>query len=219
MAFGSIMRVKARDLDIELSPMTRDDMGDFIRPGIQSANITKFLETKAKVLEDEYEWYDKIRKDETSITWGVYVLHGTERELIGTTSLHHIKKDFFFDAGTGSLLFKQEYWGKGIASAIHRARTWYAFQVVGIDRLWSEVLQGNVASRRALEKTGYYGTYMIRNSKFADGRLRHMDRLECLNPNAFQRWWHGDRPIKAAQEARKRTEAAMTWASQNVTLP
>lgn len=221
MAFGSILQLQVGELRLELAPLTREVMGDFVSPGIQSAHITRYLETSAKVLEDEYEWFDKIRTDTTSITWGVYILRGAERELIGTTSLHHLHKDFFYTAGSGSLIFKREYWGQGIASAIHQARTWYGFHIVGLDRIWSEVLHGNPASRRALEKSGYYVTHVKRNVKFADGKLRHADQLECINPSdaAWKRWWGSDRPGKAAREARTRTQAALDWASANVTLP
>ncbi len=220
MAFGSIMQLKVGRLNIELAPLNKDVMGEFIRPGMQSVSITKYLETKAKVLEDEYEWYEKVRTDSDSIVWGIWVIGGDERELIGTSSLHNIKKDFFFEAGSGSLIFKNEYWGKGIASAIHQARTWYAFHVIGIDRIRSEVIQGNIASRRALEKSGYYLTHVTRNSKFVEGRLHHMDQLECINPGAsiWKRWWGDDRPTKTAREARLRTQDAMKWASKNVTL-
>lgn len=221
MAFGSIMRLKVGEFTIELAPFSRDIMGEFINPGIQSGQITKYLETGAKVLEDEYEWYDTVRTDKTSLTWGVWIVRDDARELIGTTSLHHLQRGIFYEAGSGSLIFNREYWGKGIASAIHRARTWYAFHIVGLDRVWSEVLQGNVASRRALEKSGYYVTNVKRNEKFVEGDLRHMDQLECLCPAdaAWKRWWGKDRPTKAARDARTRTQTAMQWASENVTLP
>lgn len=221
MAFGSIMRLQAGEYLIELAPLSREVMGEFIQPGIQSAQITKYLETQAKVLEDEYEWFDSVRQDKTSLTWGVWVVRDDERELIGTTSLHHIKRGLFYEAGSGSLLFKREYWGKGIASAIHQARTWYGFHIVGLDRIWSEVLQGNEASRRALEKSGYYVTHVRRNGKFVEGKLCHVDQLECLNPSdaSWKRWWGGDRPSKPARNARGRALAAMKWASSNVTLP
>lgn len=218
MAFGSIMRMTVGDLTIELSPLNREVMGEFVKPGMQSAQVTKYLVTQAKVLEDEYEWYDKVRTDDTSITWGIWVVNGDSREVIGTSSLHHVERNLFYTAGSGSLIFKREYWGRGIASAIHQARTWYAFQIVGIDRIWSEVLRGNVASRRALEKSGYYVTHVKRNDKFVDGKLRHVDVLECVNPNTFERWWGDDRSIKPARDGRARTEVAMLWSSKNVTL-
>lgn len=220
MAFGSIMRIQVNGMIIELAPLDREVMSEFIKPGVQSLSITKYMLTQAKVLEDEYEWYERTRTDKRSIVWGVWVIDGDERRLIGTSGLHDIEKEFFFQATSGSLIFDRDYWGKGIASAIHRVRTWYAFHQLGMDRILSEVLHGNTASRRALEKTGYVVTHVQRNFKFVDGRLHHMDHLECINPNtsAWKRWWGDDRPTKAAKEARIRARAAMEWASINVTL-
>lgn len=219
MAFGSILRLQHKEFIIELAPFKRENMGDFINPGLQSAQINRYLATGAKVLEDEYEWFEKTRTDETSLCWGVWIVHDNNRELIGTTSLHHIEKGFFYQAGSGSMLFRQDYWGKGIASAIHRARTWYGFHILGLDRIWSEVIQGNVASRKALEKSGYYVTNVMRNTKFANGKLRHSDQLECINPASWKRWWGEDRPTKAAKDARTRTLNTIQWASENVILP
>lgn len=220
MAFGSIMRLAVGELTIELAPLSREVMPEFIQPGMQTATVTKYLETQAQVLENEYEWYEKVRTDATSRTWGIWIVRSDERELIGSSSLHNIKKDFFFEAGSGSLIFKPEYWGVGIASVTHQARTWYAFYVMGIDRIWSEVIQGNDASRRALEKSGYRVTHARRNDKFVEGRLRHVDQFECINPSAlvWKRWWGDDKPGKSARDARQRALLAMEWASNNVTL-
>lgn len=221
MAFGSIMRMRVGELTIEMAPLNRDVMGEFIRPGVQSMNITRYMLTQAKVLEDEYEWYDKVRGDKQSIVWGIWVVDGDERKLIGSSGLHNLDKDVFFQATSGSLIFDRDYWGRGTASAIHQARTWYAFHLLGMERIASEVLHGNIASKRALEKTGYCVTHVQRNFKFAEGKLRHMDHLECINPDAlvWKRWWGDDRPTKAARDARLRTQNAMEWASKNVTLP
>jgi RimJ/RimL family protein N-acetyltransferase len=221
MSFGPIMRLSVNDLVVELAPLNRDVMEEFIHPGMQSYIITKYLTQAAKTAEDEYEWYDKVRQDETSMTWGIWIVEGDSRILIGTTALHDLKKDRMMQAVSGSMLFRKEYWGKGIASHIHMARTWYGFQQMGLHRITSKVIQGNIASRRALEKSGYNLMYVERNTNFVDGKLRHMDNLECLNPNDpfWSQWWNGDRPSKQMLAARERSTIAMEWAKQNVELP
>lgn len=221
MAFGSIMRFDVAEFAVELAPLNRDVMSEFIQPGMQSAVVTKYLMTQAKVLEDEYAWYDNVRTSNDSVVWGIWIIHGDgPRELVGSTGLKSITFKHFSSARTGSVIFKTEYWGKGIASTAHKARTWYAFNRLGIDRLWSEVIQANTGSRRALEKAGYYVTHVKRNDMFADGRLHHVDQLECINPDAkvWKRWWGNDKPGKSARKARMRTMDAMVWAHNNLTL-
>jgi RimJ/RimL family protein N-acetyltransferase len=221
MAFGPIMQLKAGDLSLELAPLAKADMGEFVAPGMQRASITKYLGRHvAPVLEDELEWFERTRTEKDSLIWGIYVVGDKKRQLIGNTGLSGITSDRIIQATSGSMIFRKEFWGKGIASHIHKARTWYAFKYLGHTRVMSAVIHGNVASLKALEKTGYSLVYVERNTVFIDGRLSHQDNLECLNPSpeAWKLWWGSDRPTSSARRARQKTLEALTWAEQNVTL-
>jgi len=83
------------------------------------------------------------------------------------------------------------------------------------------VSHGNIASRKALEKSGYNLVYVERNVQFTDGKLVHQDNLECLNPDerAWSLWWGDDQPTPEAIAARQRTIDVMKWAEENVVLP
>jgi RimJ/RimL family protein N-acetyltransferase len=222
MAFGPIIRVKAGDLLIELAPLTKENVPLFIENGgMQHASVTKYLNrTSAPVREDELEWFDRTRADKESLVWGIYIVEGDTRLLIGNTALTNITRKHIHQATSGSLIFDKSYWGKGIASSIHKARTWYAFQYLGLHRIMSAVIHGNVASLKALQKSGYDLVYVERNTVFVDGKLRHQDNLECLNPNEpfWSQWWHGERPPKHSIETRKRAAEAFAWAEEHVTL-
>lgn len=221
MAFGPIMRLKVDELEIELAPLRQSDLESFISPGLQQASVSRYLMLRvAPVLEDEHEWFEKTRTDKNSIHWGVYDITDGKRVLIGTTGVTGIVREPLKQATSGVLIFRKDYWGKGIASHIHKARTWYLFTHVGLVRIMSAVIQGNVASLKALEASGYSVVYTERNTTFGDGRLRHQDNLECLNPSpdVWRQWWGSDRPTKRSVEARKRTLDALAWAEQNVSL-
>lgn len=220
MAFGPRMRLTLSDLTIELSPLTKQSMGEFVE-GMQQVKVTKYLARQfAPTLEDEHEWYDKVRADSSRLIWGIWLIDGTTRTLIGNTALFDITKQHIHQATSGSMIFRQDYWGRGIASAIHKARTWYAFEHMGLHRVMSAVIRGNVASRKALEKSGYELVYVERNTVFVDGALRHQDNLAVINPHDtfWTQWWPGDRPPKQSLEARKRTQDAVNWAKQHVEL-
>lgn len=222
MAFGPIMQVRVSDgLHVELAPLSREVMGEFVSPGMQQASITRYLSHRnGFVLEDEEEWYEKTRKETDSIVWGVYALAGDTRVLIGSTSIFRIERKHIHQGMTGSLLFAKEYWGRGIASAIHKARTWYAFQHLGLHRLKSAALQPNHGSRKALMKSGYEIVSVERNVEFVDGQLLHHDNMECLNPNEpfWTQWWHGERVPAKSRAARQRSREALDWARDNVVL-
>lgn len=221
MAFGPIMQLKVGELDIELAPIDKESVSAFISPGLQSATVGRYLSMSiAPTLEDEQEWYERTRADKDSRVWGIWVRENGERKLIGSTALNQIKWTHVHQATSGSLIADQSYWGRGIASAIHKARTWYAFQHLGLHRVQSAVLHGNIGSREALSRSGYELVYVERNEQFVDGELRHLDCLECLNPNDpfWSQWWHSERPSKKSVEARQITREAMAWAEQNVKL-
>jgi len=221
MSFGSIMRFKVGELSIELAPLSKETMGEFVSPGMQQFEVRKYTNShNALVLEDELSWFDKVRTDKTSLTWGIWLIEGDKRTIIGVSSLSDIKVEHIHQATSGSLIFRKEYWGRGIASAAHKARTWYAFQHMGLHRIMSAVIQGNEGSLKALTRSGYTKVYTERNEKFIDGQLRHLDCLECLNPNEpfWAQWWHGDRPTKVNLTARTLTRETLDWAEQNVEL-
>lgn len=233
MAFGPIMRLNVGDLRVELAPLTKEAMGEFVNltygGGLQQRSVTQYMGMSwAPVAEDEQEWFEKTRAAKDTLVWGIWLIEGEgesqTRTIIGNSALFDIDKDghshLIRQATSGSMIFRKEYWGKGIASAAHKARTWYAFNHLGLHRIKSAVIQANGASRKALERSGYTFVFTERNEQYGDGQFHHLDCLECLNPLDlfWSQWWHGDRPSKASREARVLTREALSWAHKNVEL-
>lgn len=221
MSFGPIMRFKVEELSIELAPFAKGEMGEFISPGMNQLSVTRYMGHRtAHTLEDEEDWYQTVRQDKTKLVWGIWLIDGEKRQLIGSSSVFNITTDHIRQATSGSMIFRQEYWGKGIASAAHKARTWYAFHELGLHRIMSAVLHANGGSLKALQRSGYNLVSVERNTVFTGGQLHHQNNLECLNPFEpfWSQWWHGDRPTKRALAARRSTIDAMTWAKEHVEL-
>ncbi len=223
MSFSPIMRFSVGELQIELAPLTKEVMPEFVSPGLQQASVTHFLNMKlAPVLEDEHEWFEKTRTAKDTLAWGIWLIEGEKRALIGNSALNGIEINSakMHQATSGSLIFRKEYWGKGIASAAHKARTWYAFHEMGMHRIMSAVIHGNEGSLKALTRSGYNLVYIERNTVFVDGQIRHQNNLECLNPNEpfWSQWWHGEEPTAEALAARRLTKKALAWAKANVEL-
>jgi len=221
MAFGPVMKITTADLNLELAPFTREEALLFLN-GFEKHSVTQYLSAGiAQTKETEEEWYDKMVRDKLSRVWGIWVTGDGERKLIGSSSLtdliltKHIRQ-----ATSGSLIIDQTYWGKGIASACHKARALFAFEQLGLHRIMSAVLQPNVGSRKALERSGYAFVYTERNEEFVNGGFVHKDCLECLNPAdwAWRQWWGNDRPPRKNIDARRRTEEALEWAHSHVEL-
>lgn len=228
MAFGPIMRFTADSLDVELAPLTKEAMSEFVSiehgGGMQRHSVTRYLGRRlAPVLEDEYDWFEKTRLSSDSIVWGIWLIEGGKRTLIGNSALTELgvnDSGYIRQAVSGSMIFRPEYWGKGIGSAAHKARTWYAFQQLGLHRIKSETISGNRGSSKALSRSGYTHTHTERNSHFVDGAMHHLRHYECLNPydTFWNQWWHGEEAPASALDARQLTREAMSWAERNVTL-
>ncbi len=221
MAFGPIMKLTTESgLKLELAPFTREETLVFV-DGLAHHSINQYITARVEAKETEETWYDKMIKDKTSRVWGIWVVEDDKRQLIGNSALTDMELDKHIrQAISGSMICDKSYWGKGIASACHKARTYFAFEQLGLHRIKSAVLQPNGGSRKALERSGYTLVYTERNETFINGALVHMDCLECLNPAdwAWRQWWGSDHPTQGSVEARKRTEAALEWAREKVEL-
>lgn len=233
MAFGPIMRFTVGEFRVELAPLTKEAMPEFVNlahgGGLQRRSVTRYMGmTAAPTVEDEQEWFDKTRAAKDTLIWGIWIVEGEgtqqTRTLIGNSALVDIDQGghskLIRQATSGSMIFRPEFWGKGIASAAHKARTWYAFKHMGLHRIKSAVIQANGGSRKALERSGYTLVYTERNEQYGDGQFHHLDCLECLNPLDlfWSQWWHGDRPPQASRIARGLTRAILAWADENVEL-
>ena len=63
------------------------------------------------------------------------------------------------------------FWGRGIATEAVRAATLYAFDQLGMHRVFAVPFGRNPASTRVLEKAGYVREGILRRSVVKDGKL------------------------------------------------
>ena len=65
----------------------------------------------------------------------------------------------------------EEFWGRGIATEVLAAVTEYAFQTLGMARVYAEVFEWNAASMRVLEKCGFEREGVLRKAAMKDRKL------------------------------------------------
>lgn len=221
MAFGPIMKLStSTGLKLELAPFTREE-AEIFTEGFQKSSVTKFLSSDiAQTKETEQAWYDGILQDKLSRIWGIWVVEKNSRKLIGNTSIEKVEMSNMPRAVTGIVITDKNYWGKGIATAMHKARCFYAFERMRIVRLISYIYDGNEPSLRALEKVGYSLHHRTRNEMYNQGEWLAVNAMDCINPLdwAWSLWWGSDRVPRKNLEARKATEASLDWARKNVVM-
>ncbi len=103
-------------------------------------------------LEDEYEWYDKIRKVKDKVRVFA-VVENDEEDPVGTVGFN--KMDLKNGHAEIGYFMGKEYWGKGFATEAVRLMTQYAFSHINLRKVYATVNDGNAASSRVLEKNGY----------------------------------------------------------------
>ena len=162
----------------------------------------------------ETEHFEKCGQSRNTYAWIVAVRPDGEAEsLVGITSLEKFGDwETHRRLSSGILLSNRQWWGKGIAGATHRLRTWYAFNVLGAHAINSSFVAENLGSGRALASVGYTEVGRNQRSLLKNGRWRDEVLLTCYNPAALPIMWpDGDipQPIQAAAE---KTKAALAWA-------
>jgi RimJ/RimL family protein N-acetyltransferase len=65
----------------------------------------------------------------------------------------------------------EAYWGRGLATAVVRRFTDWAFEAYGLCRLYGNVFAWNPGSARVLEKAGYQLEGRMRQAAVKDGRV------------------------------------------------
>lgn len=170
-----------------------------------------------QTIRDEEEFFDRMRTDKDSYLWVIEVtLEGAGAETIGCTSLHTRMGNRF---GSGYVCGRPEYWNRGIASATHRLRTWYAFCERGAYAIDSSYADANEFSGRALRGVGYLEVGRRPRSFLRGGRWHDEVLLSCYNPAATGILWPEEGVPAAVREALPRTESALESARQLLALP
>jgi RimJ/RimL family protein N-acetyltransferase len=216
MAFGPRIQVEEGEVKILLRPVAKEE-SPAVAAGMQSREVTKYLATRfAFVIEDEHEWYEKMRTQTDSCMWGIEWLGDGEPQLIGITGLHNLNEH----PHSGANIFRTEFWGRGIATAAHAARTQYAFEQLGLLEVRSAYIEGNEGSRKALERLGHVKVGTDYREKFVDGKWRAKHNLLMVNPNEphWSYFWDGEKPPEVFQDARKMTRKVLSRAERVVTF-
>ena len=127
----------------------------------------------------EEDFFDRaLRETEKDLLFAVETLAG---EHIGITGLHRI--DWRNGVATsGILLGRRDLWGQGYGSDAARVRTRYAFEVLGLRLLLSEVMADNAASLRMLERAGYREVGRIPRRLWKRGAYRDVVLLALERP-------------------------------------
>lgn len=123
------------------------------------------------------EWFMNSLKNNTTIRFAVESIE--DGQLIGMTGLWDI--DWKNRHALSGLIIDHEMQGKGYGTATIMAIMEYAFVELGLNRLWSEILDFNKPSLRLyVEKCGWQKEGILRQHIFRGGSYRDSLRIGIL---------------------------------------
>jgi len=130
----------------------KSDLPSLVR-WINDPEVTMFLATYLPMSEtDEEEWLANLGKRKSNNI--VLAIETIEGVLIGSMGIHNIDWSSR-TATTGALIGEKEYWGKGYGSEAKLLLLEYAFNTLGLRKIFSDVIAFNTRSIRYSEKCGY----------------------------------------------------------------
>ncbi|MDE2785957.1 MAG: GNAT family protein [Chloroflexota bacterium] len=94
----------------------------------------------------------------------------SESELIGGIGIQ-TQRDVHRRSGEIGYWLGEPFWGRGIATAVLRTFTEYAFEQFDLVRVYGYVYEWNPASARVLEKVGYQFEGRLKKSVTKDGQV------------------------------------------------
>lgn len=119
---------------------------------------------------DAEAWIAKARAKDPPTSFAVAV----NGEAAGGIGVHPQNDVYRLSAELGYWLGR-DHWGKGIMSEAVAAVTDWAFDALGVVRVFASALETNPASARVLEKAGFVFEGTLRRSVIKEGRI--MDSL------------------------------------------
>ncbi len=139
--------------NVDLRPPRKETDFETCLAGINDPEIRQFLKNDLPTYKpDEEEWFEKrMRRSETNIPLAIQTKQG---EFLGMTGLHHISwKDG--TARTGTVIFRKDFWGRGMGVEAKMLLLNYGFNTIRLRRIASAVYAFNERSLRCQLRCGY----------------------------------------------------------------
>jgi ribosomal-protein-alanine N-acetyltransferase len=104
-------------------------------------------------------WFRARYKDGAGLRWGIR-LKGGDSSLIGTAGFNNYQKNHRANIGYD---LHVDHWNKGYITEALSEIVGFGFESLGINRIEAEVMQGNIASEKVLQKLGFTKEGVLRD--------------------------------------------------------
>jgi RimJ/RimL family protein N-acetyltransferase len=139
---------------------------------------TNTLQRTPKTIDEEISFIQRSSGGNypTGLAFGIH--HKEDDKLIGTMGISQI--DWISrTATTGSLIGYQEYVGKGLGTEAKILLLEYAFDVLNLRIIYSDVIDYNNHSSGSLKKCGYVELYRLKEKHYRNGNYNDAIVYQC----------------------------------------
>jgi RimJ/RimL family protein N-acetyltransferase len=164
---------------ISLRAIERDDLPRYI-VWLNDSEVTYHLLPRLPMnLEDETDWYERQRKDETTQHFAVVI--NEEEQLIGSIGLmginYHEQR-----AELGIFIGDKTQWGKGYGREAIRLLLGYAFAEMNLHRVFLRVDASHTAAIRSYLSCGFIEEGRLRDTVYHHGYFEDQIIMSILRP-------------------------------------
>jgi len=121
------------------------------------------------------DWFQSRYKEGLGIRWGIQI-KGDNR-IIGTAGFNNFQINHRSNIGYD---LHCNYWKKGFVTEALSQIVDYGFNEIGVNRIEAEVMQGNVASERVLQKLGFCREGILRDWAYWNNKHYDMTMFSLL---------------------------------------
>lgn len=165
---------------VVLRPVTYDDMQQIV-DWRNSDVVRKFFLIQEKyTLEGQKKWMDNVISTGRAVQFIIH--HIGDNVDIGTAYIRDLDK-YDREGEYGLFIGNPDYFGKGIGTEVGQMIMEYAFNVLNLKRVFSEIKDDNIRSIRAVEKFGMSVYKVEKNALEIDGKPVNLVFTEINNPN------------------------------------
>ena len=166
---------------IYLRRLTEDDVSEAYVRWINDPDINQYLESRfyEQTIESTKAFIRSVTND-NNYQFGIFIKE-TDQHIgnIKIGSINHFHKY----ADIGFLIGEKEYWGKGIASEAIKLATDFAFNTLGLHKLWGGAYAPNVSSMKAFLKNEYVEEGVKKSQYLCNGVYVDDIMFGKVNPN------------------------------------
>jgi RimJ/RimL family protein N-acetyltransferase len=127
-------------------------------------------------LEKTQEWFKAIQENGSRVDFFVETPDGKP---MGVTGLLHIDR-IHATAECFCVIGQKEFWGGGLGTEIHSVLIQWAFEHLGLQKIWATIRTNNPAIYKIVQKLGFQIEGTLRQEMLLEGERQDLYRIGLL---------------------------------------